>query len=136
MDPWQAQNIQDKLLPKVLNTTAFIALILMHFSKLQFVVFIQNDIKKRAPSAFSQYSFEFTKESVCRSYNMQILKISLIRFQNEICRTNCWRFIFSCRFGSFLYFYMLLSLSLFANNIFNTEYTETNLFHAKRQFVI
>jgi iron complex outermembrane receptor protein len=40
------------------------------------------------------------------------------------------RFIFSCRFGCF-YTLNAFELSLFANNIFNTEYTETNLVPTK-----
>jgi iron complex outermembrane receptor protein len=71
LDPWQAQNIQD-VTTKVLKHNCFIALILMHFSKLQFgYSFIQNDIKE---STFLTVFFEFTKASVCGSYNMQFLK--------------------------------------------------------------
>jgi hypothetical protein len=111
-----------KMLPPVLKHNCFN---LNAFAqKLQFgYSFIQNDIKE-STFAFSQYSLN--SASVCGELQYAILeKISLIRFR-IVMRNECWRFIFSCRFGCFLYF-NAFELSLFANNIFNTEYTETNL---------
>jgi iron complex outermembrane receptor protein len=72
-DPWQAQNIQD-VTTKGFETQLLYSFNLNAFAqKLQFgYSFIQNDIKE---STFAlTVFFEFTKASVCGSYNMQFLK--------------------------------------------------------------
>ena len=125
-DPWQAQNIQD------VTTKGFETQLLYKFNlnsfaqKLQFgYSFIQNDIAQ-STYTFSQYSLNSMKHQFVGSYNMQFLK----NFTNTVSyryaeRTNGDSYSL-VDFGA-AYSLHAFEFSLFANNIFNTEYTETNL---------
>lgn len=125
-DPWQAQNIQD------VTTKGFETQLLYSFNfnsfaqKLQLgYSFIQNDIKQSS-YAFSQYSLNSLKHQFVGSYNMQFFK----NFSNTI----SYRYAERTAGDSYSvvdlgasYTLNAFELSLFANNIFNTDYTETNL---------
>lgn len=125
-DPWQAQNIQD------VTTKGFETQLLYQFNinsfnqKLQFgYSFIQNDIAQ-STFAFSQYSLNSMKHQFVGSYAMQFLK----NFTNTV----SYRYAERTAGSSYsvvdlgaAYRLRAFELSLFANNIFNTEYTETNL---------
>lgn len=125
-DPWQAQNIQD------VTTKGFEAQLLYSFTlnsfaqKLQLgYSFIENDIKQ-STYAFSQYSLNSIKHQFVGSYNMQFFK----NFSNTISYRYAERTAgdaYSVVDLGASYTLNAFELSLFANNIFNTEYTETNL---------
>jgi vitamin B12 transporter len=125
-DPWQAQNIQDVI------TKGFESQLLYSFNlnafaqKVQFgYSFIQNDIKENSYT-FSQYSLNSLKHQFVGSYNMQFLK----NFTNTISYRYSERIAgdsYSVVDLGASYTLNAFELSLFANNIFNTEYTETNL---------
>jgi vitamin B12 transporter len=125
-DPWQAQNIQD-VITKGFETQLLYSFNLNSFAqKLQFgYSFIQNDIGQSS-FAFSQYSLNSLKHQFVGSYNMQFLK----NFTNTI----SYRYAERTAGDSYSvvdlgasYALNAFEFSLFANNIFNTEYTETNL---------
>ncbi|SEA14905.1 iron complex outermembrane recepter protein [Flavobacterium gillisiae] len=125
-DRWQAQNIQD-VTTKGFETQLLYSFNLNSFAqKLQFgYSFIQNDIEE-STYAFSQYSLNSLKHQFVGSYNMQFLK----NFSNTI----SYRYAERTAGDSYSvvdlgasYTLHAFELSLFANNIFNTEYTETNL---------
>jgi vitamin B12 transporter len=125
-DPWQAQNIQD-VITKGFETQLLYSFNLNAFAqKLQFgYSFIQNDIKENSYT-FSQYSLNSLKHQFVGSYNMQFLK----NFTNTISYRYSERIAgdsYSVVDLGASYTLNAFELSLFANNIFNTEYTETNL---------
>jgi vitamin B12 transporter len=125
-DPWQAQNIQD-VTTKGFETQLLYTFNLNSFAqKLQFgYSFIQNDIKE-STFAFSQYSLNSLKHQFVGSYNMKFLK----NFTNTISYRYSERIAgdsYSVVDLGASYTLHAFELSLFANNIFNTEYTETNL---------
>ena len=125
-DPWQAQNIQD------VTTKGFETQLLYKFNlnsfaqKLQFgYSFIQNEIEK-STYTFSQYSLNSMKHQFVGSYNMQFFK----NFTNTISYRHAERTAgdsYSIVDLGAAYTLHAFEFSLFANNIFNTEYTETNL---------
>lgn len=125
-DPWQAQNIQD-VTTKGFETQLLYSFNLNSFAqKLQVgYSFIENDIEQ-STYAFSQYSLNSIKHQIVGSYNMQFFK----NFSNTI----SYRYAERTAGDSYSvvdlgasYTLNAFELSLFANNIFNTEYTETNL---------
>jgi iron complex outermembrane receptor protein len=125
-DPWQAQNIQD-VTTKGFETQLLYTFNLNSFAqKLQLgYSFIENDIEQSSYT-FSQYSLNSIKHQIVGSYNMQFLK----NFSNTI----SYRYAERTAGDSYSvvdlgasYTLHAFELSLFANNIFNTEYTETNL---------
>jgi vitamin B12 transporter len=125
-DPWQAQNIQD-VTTKGFETQLLYSFSLNSFSqKLQLgYSFIQNDIGQSS-FTFSQYSLNSLKHQLVGSYNMQFLK----NFSNTISYRHSERTAgasYSVVDLGASYTLHAFELSLFANNIFNTEYTETNL---------
>jgi vitamin B12 transporter len=125
-DPWQAQNIQD-VTTKGFETQLLYTFNLNSFAqKLQFgYSFIQNDIKE-STFAFSQYSLNSLKHQFVGSYNMKFLK----NFTNTISYRYSERIAgdsYSVVDLGASYTLNAFELSLFANNIFNTEYSETNL---------
>jgi vitamin B12 transporter len=125
-DPWQAQNIQD-VITKGFETQLLYSFNLSAFAqKVQFgYSFIQNDIKENSYT-FSQYSLNSLKHQFVGSYNMQFLK----NFTNTISYRYSERIAgdsYSVVDLGASYTLNAFELSLFANNIFNTEYTETNL---------
>jgi vitamin B12 transporter len=125
-DPWQAQNIQD-VTTKGFETQLLYTFNLNAFAqKLQFgYSFIQNDIKENSYT-FSQYSLNSLKHQFVGSYNMQFFK----NFTNTVSYRYSERIAgasYSVVDLGASYTLHAFELSLFANNIFNTEYTETNL---------
>lgn len=125
-DSWQAQNIQD------VTTSGFETQLLYKFTinsfdqKLQIgYSFIEDDAKQSAYT-FSQYVLNSIKHQFVGSYNMQFLK----NLSNSI----SYRFTERTAGDSYSvvdlatsYSLRAFEFSLYANNIFNTEYTETNL---------
>jgi iron complex outermembrane receptor protein len=125
-DSWQAQNIQD------VTTKGVEAQLLYKFTvnsfnqKLQIgYTFIKDDIKQSTYN-FSQYTLNSMKHQFVGSYTMQFLK----NFNNSI----SYRYAERTSGDSYSVFdlgasYSLkaFEISLFANNIFDTVYTETNL---------
>ncbi len=125
-DPWQAQNIQD------VTTKGFETQLLYKFRVNSFnqnlqmgYSFIKDDVKQSAFN-FSQYSLNSMKHQFVGSYTMQFLR----NFNNTI----SYRYAERTTGGSYSvvdfgtsYNLKAFEISLFANNIFNTAYTETNL---------
>ncbi|WP_291100378.1 MULTISPECIES: TonB-dependent receptor plug domain-containing protein [unclassified Flavobacterium] len=125
-DPWQAQNIQD------ITTKGFETQLLYKFTvnsfnqKLQIgYSFIEDDVK-HSNYNFSQYALNSMKHQFVGSYTMQFLK----NFSNTI----SYRYAERTTGNSYSvvdlgasYHLKAFEISLFANNIFNTAYTETNL---------
>jgi vitamin B12 transporter len=125
-DPWQAQNIQD-VITKGFETQLLYTFNLNSFAqKLQLgYSFIQNDIRQSSYT-FSQYSLNSLKHQFVGSYNMQFLK----NFTNTVSYRHSERTAgdsYSVVDLGASYTLNAFELSMFANNIFNTEYTETNL---------
>lgn len=125
-DPWQAQNIQD-VTTKGFETQLLYKFDLNSFTqKIQFAYsFIENDVKQSAYN-FSQYSLNSLKHQFVGSYNMQFFK----NFTNTISYRYAERTSgnpYSLVDLAASYSVYAFEFSLFANNIFNTEYTETNL---------
>jgi vitamin B12 transporter len=125
-DKWQAQNIQD------VTTKGFETQFLYKFTvnslpqKLQIgYSFIEDDVKHSTYN-FSQYALNSMKHQFVGSYNMQFLK--------NVTNSISYRYSERTTGDSYsvvdlgaAYSLNAFEFSLFANNIFNTEYTETNL---------
>ena len=125
-DPWQAQNIQG------VTTKGFETQLLYRFTlnswnqKVQLgYSFIEDNIKQSAFN-FSQYSVNSMKHQLVGSYNMQFLK--------NLSHTIAYRYAERTSGDSYSvvdlgtsYGVNAFEFSLFANNIFNTEYTETSM---------
>ena len=125
-DPWQAQNIQG------VTTKGFETQLLYKFTlnswnqKVQLgYSFIEDNIKQSAFN-FSQYSVNSMKHQLVVSYNMQFFK--------NLSHTIAYRYAERTSGDSYSvvdlgtsYGVNAFEFSLFANNIFNTEYTETNM---------
>lgn len=125
-DKWQAQNIQD------VTTKGFETQLLYKFTvnsldqKVQIgYSFIEDDVKHSTYN-FSQYALNSMKHQFVGSYRMQFLK----NFNNSI----SYRYAERTNGGSYSvvdlgasYSLKAFEITLFANNIFNTAYTETNL---------
>ncbi len=125
-DKWQAQNIQD------VTTKGFETQLLYKFTvnslnqKLQIgYTFIEDDVKNSTYN-FSQYALNSMKHQFVGSYSMQFLK--------NCSNTVSYRYAERTTGDSYsvvdlgaAYNLKAFEISLFANNIFNTIYTETNL---------
>ena len=125
-DPWQAQNIQN------VTTKGFETQLLYQFTahsfnqKLQLgYSYIKDDVKQSAYN-FSQYVLNSMKHQFVASYTMQFLK--------NLSNTISYRYAERTTGDSYSvvdlgasYRLKAFEISLFANNIFNATYTETNL---------
>ena len=124
-DPWQPQNIQD-VTTKGFETQLNYTFSLNSFDqKLQLGYSYLDDTIKQSTFAFSQYSVNSLKHQVVGSYYMQFFK----NFTNSILyryseRTSGDSYTVVDLGGA--YTFKAFEFSLFANNIFNAEYTETN----------
>jgi vitamin B12 transporter len=124
-DPWQPQNIQD-VTTKGFETQLNYTFSLNSFDqKLQLGYSFLEDKIKQSSYTFSQYSVNSLKHQVVGSYYMQFFK----NFTNSI----LYRYSERTSGDSYAvvdlgaaYTLKAFEFSLFANNIFNTEYTETN----------
>jgi vitamin B12 transporter len=125
-DPWQPQNIQD-VTTKGFETQLDYTFAVNSFNqKLQLgYSFIEDKIKQSSYN-FSQYSVNSLKHQVVGSYYMQFLK--------NVTNSISYRYSERTSGDSYsvvdlgaAYTLNAFEFSLFANNIFNTEYTETNL---------
>jgi iron complex outermembrane receptor protein len=125
-DPWQPQNIQD-VTTKGFETQLNYTFSLNSFGqKLQLGYSFLEDKIKQSSYTFSQYSVNSLKHQVAGSYYMQFFK----NFTNSI----LYRYSERTSGDSYsvvdlgaAYTFKAFEFSLFANNVFNTEYTETNL---------
>lgn len=125
-DPWQPQNIQD-VTTKGFETQLDYTFPINSFNqKLQLGYSFIEDHVKQSSYNFSQYSVNSMKHQVVGSYYMQFLK----NFTNSI----LYRYAERTNGDSYsvvdlgaAYTLKAFEFSLFANNIFNAEYTETNL---------
>ena len=124
-DPWQPQNIQD-VTTKGFETQLNYTFSLNSFDqKLQLGYSFLDDKIKQSSFTFSQYSVNSLKHQVMGSYYMQFFK----NFTNSI----LYRYSERTSGDSYsvvdlgaAYTLKAFEFSLFANNIFNAEYTETN----------
>ena len=124
-DPWQPQNIQD-VTTKGFETQLDYTFPINSFNqKLQLGYSFIEDQVKQSSYNFSQYSVNSMKHQVVGSYYMQFLK----NFTNSI----LYRYSERTNGDSYsvvdlgaAYTLKAFEISLFANNIFNAEYTETN----------
>ena len=124
-DPWQPQNIQD-VTTKGFETQLDYTFAINSFNqKLQLGYSFIEDHVKQSSYNFSQYSVNSMKHQVVGSYYMQFLK----NFTNSI----LYRYSERTNGDSYsvvdlgaAYTLKAFEFSLFANNIFNAEYTETN----------
>ncbi|MBA4316851.1 MAG: TonB-dependent receptor [Flavobacterium sp.] len=124
-DPWQPQNIQD-VTTKGFETQLDYTFTVNSFNqKLQLgYSFIEDKIKQSSYN-FSQYSVNSLKHQVVGSYYMQFLKNvtnSILYRYSERTSGDSYSVV---DLGA-AYTFKAFEFSLFANNIFNTEYTETN----------
>ena len=125
-DPWQAQNIQE-VTTKGIETQLLYKFTINSFNqKLQIGYSFINDEVKHSVYNFSQYTLNSMKHQLMGSYTMQFLK----NFNNTI----SYRYAERTTGDSYsvvdlgaTYNLKAFEISLFANNIFNTAYTETNL---------
>jgi vitamin B12 transporter len=125
-DPWQPQNIQD-VTTKGFETQLDYTFPINSFNqKVQLGYSFIEDQVKQSSYTFSQYSVNSLKHQVVGSYYMQFFK----NFTNSI----LYRYSERTNGDSYsvvdlgaAYTLKAFEFSLFANNIFNTEYTETNL---------
>lgn len=125
-DPWQAQNIQDVVTRGVETQLVYKFTVNSFRQKLQLgYTFIEDNVKK-SEFNYSQYSINSMKNQFVGSYNMQFLK--------NVTNTVSYRFTERTAGSSYSvvdlatsYNLKAFEFSLFANNIFNTTYTETNL---------
>jgi iron complex outermembrane receptor protein len=125
-DPWQPQNIQD-VTTKGFETQLDYAFTINSFNqKFQLGYSFLEDKIKQSSYAFSQYSVNSLKHQVVGSYYMQFLK--------NVTNSISYRYSERTNGDSYTvvdlgaaYTLKAFEFSLFANNIFNTEYTETNL---------
>ena len=125
-DPWQPQNIQDVTTKGFETQLDYTFAINSFYQKLQLGYSFIEDQVKQSSYNFSQYSVNSMKHQVVGSYYMQFLK----NFTNSI----LYRYAERTNGDSYsvvdlgaAYTLKAFEFSLFANNIFNAEYTETNL---------
>lgn len=125
-DPWQPQNIQD-VTTKGLETQIDYTFSIHSFNqKVQLGYSFIEDKVKQSSYNFSQYSVNSMKHQVVGSYYMQFLKNvthSILYRYSERTNGDSYSVV---DLGA-AYTLKAFEFSLFANNIFNTEYTETNL---------
>ncbi len=125
-DPWQAQNIQDVTTKGVETQLLYKFTVNSFRQKLQLgYTYIEDNVKK-SEFNYSQYSINSMKNQFVGSYNMQFLK--------KVTNTVSYRYTERTSGSSYSvvdlatsYNLKAFEFSLFANNIFNTAYTETNL---------
>jgi len=125
-DPWQAQNIQDVTTKGVETQLLYKFTVNSFRQKLQLgYTYIEDNVKK-SEFNYSQYSINSMKHQFVGSYNMQFLK--------NLTNTVSYRYTERTSGSSYSvvdlatsYNLKAFEFSLFANNIFNTVYTETNL---------
>jgi iron complex outermembrane receptor protein len=125
-DPWQAQNIQDVTTKGVETQLLYKFTVNSFRQKLQLgYTYIEDNVKK-SEFNYSQYSINSMKNQFVGSYNMQFLK--------KVTNTVSYRYTERTAGSSYSVVDLVASynlkafeFSLFANNIFNTVYTETNL---------
>ena len=124
-DPWQPQNIQD-VTTKGLETQIDYTFSIHSFNqKVQLGYSFIEDKVKQSSYNFSQYSVNSMKHQVVGSYYMQFLKNvthSILYRYSERTNGDSYSVV---DLGA-AYTLKAFEFSLFANNIFNTEYTETN----------
>lgn len=124
-DPWQPQNIQD-VTTKGFETQLNYTFTLNSFNqKLQLGYSFIEDTVKQSSFTFSQYSVNSLKHQVVGSYYMQLFKNfthSILYRYSERTSGDSYSVV---DMGA-AYTLKAFEFSLFANNIFNTEYTETN----------
>ena len=124
-DPWQPQNIQD-VTTKGFETQLNYTFSLNSFDqKLQLGYSFLDDKIKQSSFTFSQYSVNSLKHQVVGSYYMQLFKNfthSILYRYSERTSGDSYSVV---DLGA-AYTLKAFEFSLFANNIFNTEYTETN----------
>jgi iron complex outermembrane receptor protein len=124
-DPWQPQNIQD-VTTKGFETQLNYTFSLNSFDqKLQLGYSFLDDKIKQSSFTFSQYSVNSLKHQVVGSYYMQFLKNlthSILYRYSERTSGDSYSVV---DMGA-AYTLKAFEFSLFANNIFNTEFTETN----------
>jgi vitamin B12 transporter len=124
-DPWQPQNIQD-VTTKGFETQLDYAFTINSFNqKVQLGYSFIEDKIKQSSYTFSQYSVNSLKHQVVGSYYMQFFKnvtnSILYRYSERTSGDS-----YSVLDLGAAYTLNAFEFSLFANNIFNTEYTETN----------
>jgi iron complex outermembrane receptor protein len=124
-DPWQPQNIQDVTTKGFETQLNYTFSLNSYDQKLQLGYSFLDDTIKQSTFAFSQYSVNSLKHQVVGSYYMQFFK----NFTNSILyryseRTSGDSYTVVDLGGA--YTFKAFEFSLFANNIFNAEYTETN----------
>ena len=125
-EPWQAENIQ-AVTTKGLETELLYKFTLNSFDqRVQLGYSFIEDEAQKSIYTFSQYSLNSIRHQFVGSYYMQFLK----NFSNSI----SYRFVERTIGASYSvvdlaasYNFRVFEFSFFANNIFNTEYTETNL---------
>ena len=125
-DPWQAQNIQDVTTKGVETQLLYKFTVNSFLQKLQLgYTYIEDNVKK-SEFNYSQYSINSMKHQFVGSYNMQFLK--------KVTNTVSYRYTERTAGSSYSvvdlatsYNLKAFEFSLFANNIFNTTYSETNL---------
>jgi iron complex outermembrane receptor protein len=124
-DPWQPQNIQD-VTTKGFETQIDYTFSIHSFNqKVQLGYSFIEDKVKQSSYNFSQYSVNSMKHQVVGSYYMQFLKNvthSILYRYSERTNGDSYSVV---DLGA-AYTLKAFEFSLFANNIFNTEYTETN----------
>ena len=124
-DPWQPQNIQD-VTTKGFETQLNYTFSLNSFDqKLQLGYSFLDDKIKQSSFTFSQYSVNSLKHQVVGSYYMQLFKNfthSILYRYSERTSGDSYSVV---DLGA-AYTLKAFEFSLFANNIFNTEFTETN----------
>ena len=124
-DPWQPQNIQD-VTTKGFETQLDYTFSIHSFNqKVQLGYSFIEDKVKQSSYNFSQYSVNSMKHQVVGSYYMQFLKNvthSILYRYSERTNGDSYSVV---DLGA-AYTLKAFEFSLFANNIFNTEYTETN----------
>jgi iron complex outermembrane receptor protein len=124
-DPWQPQNIQD-VTTKGFETQLNYTFSLNSFDqKLQLGYSFLDDKIKQSSFTFSQYSVNSLKHQVVGSYYMQLFKNfthSILYRYSERTSGDSYSVV---DMGA-AYTLKAFEFSLFANNIFNTEFTETN----------
>ena len=124
--PWQAQNIQSVATKGYETNLEYRFFLNQLLQKLQFgYSYLDNEVKK-SEANFSQYSINSMKHQFVGNYAMEWFK----NFSNSVSyryveRTsgvsyNIWDVNASYRLKA-------VELSLYANNIFNTEYVETGM---------
>ena len=124
-DPWQPQNIQDVTTKGFETQLNYTFSLNSYKQKLKLGYSFIEDTVKQSSFTFSQYSVNSLKHQVVGSYYMQLFKNfthSILYRYSERTSGDSYSVV---DMGA-AYTLKAFEFSLFANNIFNTEYTETN----------